>query len=151
MGYVTLFLWNECISLVQRQWLQLLVSSQCARQRFLMNFYSSCPTSMQIFVHKCMYCQKAMTWIKCDCKVRNVFLWYDWTYKTKEMWSDFSVECLFATLYIPLKYITWEFSYQLKIELQIYWKKRWLKPVLKFLYQNKKQGCIFFCCSQDCI
>ena len=82
MRCFSLFLWNKHIGLVQWQWLQLLVSSQGVCQRLLMEFYS-CSSFLRIFVHKCTYCQKAMTWIRHDCEVRNVFLWYDWSYKSR--------------------------------------------------------------------
>jgi len=49
--------------LVQRKWLQFLVGSQGAHQRFLMKFYSSDASALKIDVLKSIHYQKVITLI----------------------------------------------------------------------------------------
>jgi len=88
--------------------------------RFLMKFYSSFTSSSAMAVNKCMYCQKVMTWIRCDCEGRSVFLSRDGAYKSKGTWSDFWVECLIAALCTPFENWQVTCSCRPKMELQIY-------------------------------
>ena len=60
--------------LVRLEWLQLLVSSQGICQRFWMKYYS---LSLTVTVYNHMHCQKVTAWIRCDCEVKNIFLWLD--------------------------------------------------------------------------
>lgn len=39
-------------------------------------------SSSKIVVHKQMYCQKAMTLIRCDCEARGIFIWEARSYKS---------------------------------------------------------------------
>ena len=75
VGYLTSFLQNRCISLVQWKRVQFLLSSQGAHQRFLMKYYSSCASYLKIFSHKHTYCQKAMMWIRYDWEARDISPW----------------------------------------------------------------------------
>lgn len=140
MGCLTLFLWKKHIGLIQWHWLQVLASSQCTLQRFFIKFYSFFAFSLTTVVHKCVSCQKVMTWLRCDCEVRDDFLLQKSGNETR---SDLWVEYLIAILYIPFEkyiYVDWKFSFK-------HTKKKFssiLNPILKFLYQNGKYDCIFF-------
>lgn len=39
-----------------------------------MKYYS---LSLTVIVYKHMHCQKVTAWIRCDCEVKNIFLWLD--------------------------------------------------------------------------
>jgi len=67
-------------------------------------FYSSCTSSLKTVVCKCMYCQKAMSWIRLGCEARDISLLRQGLLKSgKETWSDFWLEYLIAIPYFPLE------------------------------------------------
>lgn len=70
LGFVKLM--HRC--LIQWQWLQL-VSSQSVHQRFLTKFCYSYVRPLKTVGHKHTYCQKAITQIRHDYELRNIFLW----------------------------------------------------------------------------
>lgn len=75
VGYLTLFLWKQRISLVEWKALPSSVSSQGVRLKFLINFYSSCISSLTITVCKHTLQQKVMTQIIPDSEVWGIILW----------------------------------------------------------------------------
>jgi len=133
VGYETSFSWNKHISLVWWQRLQLSVSSQGVHDRFLMKFHFSCASSLKTFVHKCTYCQKAVTWMRCNCEVWAISLSQDRAYrslvKRRDQIFELNVSLQFCRFYMKncrsCIYADWLWS-------------------LKFLYQNWKHSCIFF-------
>lgn len=85
MGYVTLFLWNRCITLVLWQQMQSLLRSQGVCQRFFMKFHSTLK-----IVHNCTYCQRVMTWVRSVCEVKDFSMVREDLQKSGiETWSDF--------------------------------------------------------------
>lgn len=93
MGYLTLFLWNKCISLVWWQQLQFLMSSQDVHQRFLMKFYSFCASSLnsssQIYLQP-----KSDDVNKCYCEVVNFSL------LTGQCLANVSKQITFALIWV---------------------------------------------------
>lgn len=88
-------------------------------------------------------CLSEIFWsIRHGCEVRNVFLSWERSYKSKETRSVFWVESLTEAPYIPSE----------NSQLQILKKKNKnfffflavLKPIPKSLYWNRKHGCMFF-------
>lgn len=119
---MTLFLWNIHQCLVQLKLLQFLVSSQSIHQWFLITYYSSHDSSLKKVPHKCTYCQKAMTWIKCDCETWDIFFCSDRFYGSVVKRHDqifLWVEYIVTILYIPFENMEM-FLCQLKRNLWIY-------------------------------
>lgn len=74
----------------------------------------------------CTCYQKSMTWIRCDCEVRDVFHWLREVLQksSKEPWSNFWVGYLIAALYIPFEHLQVMYLCWLEMESQKYKKKK---------------------------
>jgi len=90
--------------------------------------------------------------------MKGIFLQQDRFYRSLVKRHDqifLWVECLIATLYIPFENSQVMYLCQHKMESWIYPKmmifSEILKPILKLLYQNGKQGCIFFTVRGVCL
>ena len=137
------------MSLVWWQWLQSWLSSQSVCQRFLMKFYSSCASSLRKVVHKRMYCQKVVTWISPDYGGRDISHLYNMAYKSpveRDMTRFLSWVSDYNSICSIWKFAGHVFMLTENGVSNIQKNDNYLaimKPILKFLYQNRTQGCTF--------
>lgn len=98
---------------------QFLARSQDACQGFFIKYYSYCHSSLRTAAHKCRYCQKAMTWMRCDCEAQDIFLWKERSHRNLVKRHDqiyLWVEGLLEALYIPLENVRAMYLCHLKME-----------------------------------
>lgn len=155
-------------SLVPWQCLQFLVSSQGFLMKFLISrnfWWNFTPLVLHPWEQLATNVRAAKKWWReKDMIVKGGMFLSGKMGLMKESWSDFWDECLIATLWSPLENSQVMYLCQPKMELQIdkkktnhtYIYKKYiyilfffffgaiLKPVLKFLYQKGKHGCVFF-------
>ena len=159
-------MWPHFVELTHQvvRWQQLPfpVSSQGVCQRFLRKFYSSWTSSLTT-VDRCVYCQNNTYWIRCGCEVKDISLWEERCCQSLAKRHDQIVVLnvwlqiytfhltICSSVHTPWKSVGDVFMLTengVKNTHKNWWLLPFLflisKPVLRFLYQNKKHGCMFF-------
>ena len=94
--------------------------------------------------------KKLIMWIKTDCEVRDIFVWQERSYKSLVKCWIFDCNSIHSMWKFTVNVFMLTENRVASIQKKIDYLGEILKPILKFLCQNGKQGWMF-CCSQECV